>query len=171
MIFHIIMVLHIQVKWHAIIKVLIAIALGSVIGLERELANKPAGLRTHMLVAGTTTLFMVLGEFLIQYFVNTSLPANSFNGDPIRIMQAIITGISFLGAGTIFVKQEDQLEGLTTAASILFVTAIGMAVAIDKIAIGVILTVLVVAILFIVGTIENWLKGVFADKENSEAEE
>jgi putative Mg2+ transporter-C (MgtC) family protein len=145
--------------WFRIAKVIIAIILGGIIGMEREIAGKPAGLRTHMLVAGASTLFVILGFYMIQHFVASSLPSSSFEGDPIRIMQAVITGISFLGAGTIIVRKKDRLEGLTTAGSILFVTGIGMAVALDEILMGVILTFLVVGILFLVGKLDRWLAG------------
>jgi len=151
------MILHPQ--WQGIIKVIISIILGGLIGLERELASKPAGLRTHMLVAGSATLFVILGDFLVQYFVNGPLPNDVLRGDPIRIMQAIITGISFLGAGTIIFRgHRSAVEGLTTAASILFVSGIGMAVAIGETLMAVILTVLVVGILLIVGKLERLIQ-------------
>jgi putative Mg2+ transporter-C (MgtC) family protein len=154
--------------WFRIAKVIIAIILGGIIGLEREIAGKPAGLRTHMLVAGASTLFVILGFYMIQHFVVSSLPASSFEGDPIRIMQAVITGISFLGAGTIIVRKKDRLEGLTTAGSILFVTGIGMAIALDEILMGVILTLLVVGILYLVGKLDRWLADKRYEKTNNQ---
>jgi putative Mg2+ transporter-C (MgtC) family protein len=164
-----------HILWYRIVKVIIAIILAGIIGLERELAGKPAGLRTHMLVGGASTLFVILGFYMIRHFVNSPLPSSSFNGDPIRIMQAVITGISFLGAGTIIVRRKDRLEGLTTAGSILFVTGIGMAIALDQILMGVILTFVVVGILFLVGKIDHWLAekrlSRNEDKRNSETDE
>jgi putative Mg2+ transporter-C (MgtC) family protein len=164
-----------HILWYRIVKVIIAIILGGIIGLERELAGKPAGLRTHMLVAGASTLFVILGFYMIHHFVNSSLPSSSFRGDPIRIMQAVITGISFLGAGTIIFRRKNRLEGLTTAGSILFVTGIGMAVALDQILMGVILTFVVVGILFLVGKLDKWLAdrrfSKNADKRNGETDE
>jgi len=89
-------------------------------GLERELAQKPAGLRTHMLVAGASSLLVVLGDVMIANY-STSSFVQAIQTDPIRIMEAIITGISFLGAGTIIFRNQDEtVEGLTTAASILY---------------------------------------------------
>lgn len=145
-----------HILWYRILKVVIAIILGGIIGMERELADKPAGLRTHMLVAGASALFVVLGFYMIHHFVNSSLPPGSYRGDPIRIMEAIITGISFLGAGTIIFRKENRLEGLTTAGSILFVTGIGMAVALDQILMAVILSFVVVGILYLVGKFDIW---------------
>lgn len=149
--------MEISIHWVAILKVLIAIGLGGLIGLEREIADKPAGLRTHMLVAGAATLFVILGGMMIHYFADTT-PFGTLRADPIRIMEAIITGISFLGAGTIiFRNQEHTVEGLTTAASILFVAGIGIAVALGKFGMAAILTILVIVILQIVYFIEKWI--------------
>ena len=145
-------------QWAGILKVVCSILLGGLVGLERELAAKPAGFRTHMLVAGAATLFVVLGDFMIQQFAQTSF-TGTLRADPIRIMEAIITGISFLGAGTIIFKdQKSTVEGLTTAASILFVSGIGIAVAIDKFIMATVLTLIAIGILFAVGRGEKWIK-------------
>ncbi len=87
---------------------------GLVIGLERQLANKVVGLRTHMLVAAAAALATGMGELL---FLDTG-----DSGDPTRVMHAIITGIGFIGAGAIF-RSESRARGLTTAAT-LFTAAI-----------------------------------------------
>lgn len=140
-----------------ILKVLGATLLGGLIGLERELASKPAGLRTHMLVTGVSALLVVLGDFMIQYYGNSPV-VEAIQADPIRIMEAIITGISFLGAGTIIFRSgKESVEGLTTAASILFAAAIGITVALDQYSLAVILTFGVIVILFALGYIESWL--------------
>lgn len=109
---------------------LIAMALGSIIGFEREEANKPAGLRTHMLVAGSAAFLTGLGNILVNNFgADDSL----ISADPIRIVEAVITGISFLGAGTILRNRgNNQVEGLTTAASLLFAASLGIGVALDQ---------------------------------------
>ena len=105
-----------------------AMLLGGVIGFERELANKPAGLRTHMLVAGTAALFVALGTVIVDDFTE-SMDVSLVRSDPIRILEAIVTGISFLGAGTIFRdRSNNKVEGLTTAASLLFAAAVGATV-------------------------------------------
>lgn len=146
------------IPWFAILKVLIAILLGGLIGVEREIASKPAGLRTHMLVAGASALFVILGDMMIQTFYNSIASTEVLRSDPIRIMEAIITGISFLGAGTIFFRnKKNTVEGLTTAASILFVAGIGIAVAIGQIGMAFMLTILVIIILQLVYLIEKWI--------------
>jgi len=144
--------------WIEVLQVVVSIFLGGLIGMERELAAKPAGLRTHMLVAGAATLFVILGEFMIQQFSDL-LINEVLRADPIRIMEAIITGISFLGAGTIiFNNKGSTVEGLTTAASILFVAAIGITVALGQFAMAAILTIVVVGILQLLGLVERWIK-------------
>jgi|AntRauTorcE11897_2_1112592.scaffolds.fasta_scaffold13455_2 putative Mg2+ transporter-C (MgtC) family protein len=144
-------------QWAVILKVVYAIFLGGLVGLERELASKPAGLRTHMLVAGASTLFVILGDFMIRQFANTSF-VETIQTDPIRIMEAIITGISFLGAGTIIFKdQQSTVEGLTTAASILFISAIGITVALNLFAMAGVLTLVVIVILSALGYLHAWI--------------
>lgn len=145
--------------WGVIWNVGFSIFLGGLVGLEREWASKPAGFRTHMLIAGASTLFVILGNIMIQQFAETTIP-QSLQTDPIRIMEAIITGISFLGAGTIIFKDQiNTVEGLTTAASILFVSGIGIAVALDLFTLSFILTLMVIIILTVIGRIQNWMEG------------
>ena len=136
-------------------KVVFAILMGGLIGLEREIAEKPAGLRTHMLVTGAATLLVILGDFMVERYGSSEF-IQAIQADPIRIMEAIITGISFLGAGTIIFKsKKETVEGLTTAASILFAAGIGIAVALNQIYLATVITFLVIIILFAVGYIEG----------------
>lgn len=113
-------------------EVLLSLLLGGIIGLEREFARKAAGLRTHMLVAGVSTFLVAMGDtILLSYKLHQF--SDLIRGDPFRIIGAIVTGLSFIGAGTIIQnKREDRVEGLTTAASLLFVGTIGIAVALQK---------------------------------------
>lgn len=107
--------------------VVLSMILGAAVGYERESASKPAGLRTHMLVAGAATLLTGLSALLVTEFTN--LPGES-RADPVRVVEAVVTGVTFLGAGTIMrFRGEQEVEGLTTAASLLFVAAIGISVA------------------------------------------
>lgn len=127
-------------------EVALAMLLGGFIGMERESADKPAGFRTHMLVAGAAALLVGLGDAFLYRF-NTGTDAN-ITSDPIRIVEAIITGISFLGAGTIFRRSEDKsVEGLTTAASLLLSGAIGVAVALRQFILAVGITGLALIVL------------------------
>jgi putative Mg2+ transporter-C (MgtC) family protein len=123
----------------------LAALLGGVVGIERELAEKPAGLRTHMLVGTLSTLLVVLANQMVASFD----PQSFISTDPIRILQAIVVGISFLGAGTILKYGPDDhrtVEGLATGASILSVSAIGIAIALNAFILAVGTTVLSVFI-------------------------
>jgi putative Mg2+ transporter-C (MgtC) family protein len=130
--------------------------LGAILGLERELARRPAGLRTHILVAVAASLLMVLGETVIEQFTAEQGRA-SVQADPIRVIQAIIVGISFLGTGTIIHEPGARVEGLTTAASILLTAAIAIAVAVHQAALAAVVTVSITAILVGLGWIEKIL--------------
>lgn len=127
-------------------EVALAMLLGGFIGTERERADKPAGFRTHMLVAGAAALLVGLGDALLHRF-NLGTGGN-INSDPIRIVEAVITGVAFLGAGTIFRRSEGRsVEGLTTAASLLLSAAIGMSVALRQFILAVGITVLTLVVL------------------------
>jgi putative Mg2+ transporter-C (MgtC) family protein len=102
-----------------LLRVGVAAALGGAIGLERELDEKAAGLRTHLLVSVGAALFTLVGAYGFAEFPRSSI-------DPSRIAAQIVTGIGFLGAGVIF-RQGFAVRGLTTAASLWLVAAVGMA--------------------------------------------
>ena len=121
--------------------------LGGAIGIERGTANKPAGFRTHMLVAGAAALLVGLSDALIHRF-SPGAYTELIESDPIRVIQAIIAGISFLGAGTIFRHPKKQhVEGLTTAASLLFSGAIGICVALRQFVLALAVTLLTLTVL------------------------
>ncbi len=139
-------------------EVLVAMLLGGIIGYERQGADKPAGLRTHMLVAGAAALLVGLGGLVVSTFAG-KVPPGEIRSDPIRIFEAIITGISFLGAGTIiFHRRSERVEGITTAASLLMTAAIGMTIGLSQWALGIILTVLVFLVLNIIGRVKSQQK-------------
>ena len=104
--------------------VALAMFLGSLIGLERELARKAAGLRTHMLVAGAAAMLVEGARGLLNQFV---LPGVSplVRFDPIPVITAVVTAVGFLGAGAIIRERPEHVEGLTTGASMLFAATIG----------------------------------------------
>jgi putative Mg2+ transporter-C (MgtC) family protein len=122
--------LHAQVD--VLISVIMAMFFGGLVGIEREYADKPAGFRTHMLVAGAAALLVGLADGLMHRFTS-EVYGDMLRTDPMRIVEAIITGVSFLGAGTIFRRGENNLvKGLTTAASLLLVSGIGIAIALNQ---------------------------------------
>jgi putative Mg2+ transporter-C (MgtC) family protein len=117
----------------------VALVLGAIIGIERELSDKAAGLRTNILICVGSCLFMIVSKNF------TGQP----DADPTRIAAQIVTGIGFIGAGAIM-HQGEQVSGLTTAATIWVVAAIGMAVGVRDYSIGAAATVvtLLVQVLF-----------------------
>ena len=100
-----------------LLKLVLASALGGLVGLERELHGKPAGLRTNMLICAGSALFTLLSEQL----------AGRFGGDATRVASQLIPGIGFIGAGSI-IRSRGSVHGLTTAATIFVLASIGMAV-------------------------------------------
>jgi putative Mg2+ transporter-C (MgtC) family protein len=147
-----------QIQFQILTHVALAMLLGAAIGLEREIEDKPAGLRTHMLVAGAAALFVALSDVMIKHF-DVVLGGELVRSDPIRIIQAVITGVSFLGAGTIIRRSSTrQVEGLTTAASILFAAAVGVCAALSQLVLAGGVTALVLITLRGVGHVEQWLE-------------
>ena len=138
--------------------VVLAMVLGAALGFERESADKPAGLRTHMLVAGSAALLVGLGDVVIKHF-DLDVSSNVIRTDPIRIIEAVITGVSFLGAGTIiYHRSEKTIEGLTTAASLLFAAGVGICVALLQFVLAVGVTILALITLRGVHSLVLWLK-------------
>lgn len=149
-----------DLDWSAVSEPLSAIALaaalGGILGFERELAGKPAGLRTHVLVCASAALLVLLALELIGDFREEAL--GSVRADPVRVIQAVVVGISFLGTGTILTQRDGQVEGLTTAASVLMTAAIGMTIAVERWLLAVCVTVGVVLVLAGLGALEKRLK-------------
>jgi putative Mg2+ transporter-C (MgtC) family protein len=141
--------------WVSLETVGLAALLGGVIGLERELADKPAGLRTHILVAVAAALFVILGFAAVETFREHDLPG--VRTDPIRILQAIVIGVSFLGAGTILRDRSGEVEGLTTAASVLIAASLGAAVALGQDELAAVVAVSLAVLLPLLARLENAL--------------
>lgn len=117
---------------YVLAQAVVALVLGGAVGWERELAGKWAGMRTHMLVCLAAMLFVNVGQLLILDS-QSLLNRETLRVDPVRIIEAIVTGVAFLGAGTVFRDPDlPRARGLTTAASLLVVAPIGVAVAIDR---------------------------------------
>lgn len=104
-----------------IARILTALVLGGIIGLERGMKNRPAGLRTYMLVCVGSCLIMMTNQYTYQSYGV---------GDPVRMSAQVVSGIGFLGAGTIIVTRHNQIKGLTTAAGLWASAAVGLAVGI-----------------------------------------
>lgn len=110
-------------NWINILKLILTSILAALIGYDREKQNKAAGIRTNVIVAVISCLIMILSVEVAK----TLVQGNLIEGDPARLAAQVVSGIGFLGAGTI-IKQENKVEGLTTAASLWGVAGLGLAV-------------------------------------------
>lgn len=102
----------------AALRILCAIFIGGLLGLDRGLKNRPAGMRTYMLVCVGSCLIMLTNQFIYQ---------SAGTGDPVRMGAQVVSGIGFLGAGTIIVTRRSQIKGLTTAAGLWAAAGVGLA--------------------------------------------
>ena len=138
-----------------LLHVVIASVLGGIIGYEREKTDKPAGIKTNMIVGGSVTLLVSLGEAITVHFQNLGL-GEVMQTDPTRIIQAIIVGVSFIGAGTVMqVQKVYKVKYLTTAASILYSTGVGISVALGQYILAVGLTIFILIIYYPIKWIEE----------------
>ena len=137
------------VQLHDVLAMLLSTVLGTVVGWERQMGRKPAGLRTHTLVCLGSTLFVLLAPHAMRSFGMTQF-------DPTRIVHGVVTGVGFLGAGSIM-RQEGYVHGLTTAASVWMVAAIGVAVGVNAYTLAVAGTILALIVLEWFRWVERWL--------------
>ena len=126
--------------------------LGGIIGWDRERHGRSAGLRTNMLVGLSAALFTATGDLLIHHFQSYG---QVMTADPIRVLQAIVIGISFLGSGIIFVSRRDEVRGVTTAASIWTITGVGIVVGLRHYVLGTAITLIVLVVLQLVRKLEQ----------------
>lgn len=136
---------------------------GALIGLDREMQRRTAGLRTHMLTSMAAAAFTVL-----TIEMQKELMAQKYEGaDPIRIIEAITVGVSFLAAGTI-IQRGRNLHGLTTGAGMWLAGAIGLACGLEQYVIAALITVMALVILTLVGYMERWFSGGRPPSDDSE---
>ena len=128
------------------LSLLLAVALGAVVGIEREKAHRPAGLRTHMLVCLGSCLFTIVSL--------------GFSAQPAQVAAGIVAGIGFIGAGTIW-AEHNKVTGITTAASLWATAAIGLTVGIGDYPLAAVVTVLV----FIILASNSFLKRIGLEQE------
>ena len=100
------------------VRIFTAVIVGGILGLERGMKNRPAGLRTYMLVCVGACVIMLTNQYIFQVFGS---------GDPVRMGAQVVSGIGFLGAGTIIVTRRNQIKGLTTAAGLWSAAGVGLA--------------------------------------------
>jgi putative Mg2+ transporter-C (MgtC) family protein len=139
-----------------------ALLLGAVIGLERELHDRPAGLRTHMMIALAAALFTLVGFELVA--VQTE-KEGALRYDPLRLIEAVTSGVAFLAAGSI-IARGTTVKGITTGASMWLAGAIGLACGAGNLVLAAIATGLALAILLVLRLVETgalalatWIRG------------
>jgi putative Mg2+ transporter-C (MgtC) family protein len=129
------------------LKLLLAIALGGIIGLEREASQKPAGLRTHILISVSAAMMMILSQLMLA-------GKEAAGGDTLRVAAAVITGMGFIGAGTI-IQSQGMVHGLTTASTLWTVAGLGLVVGAGYYLVALLFAVLVIATLVLFRRVEE----------------
>lgn len=133
------------------LRLVLAAAFGAMIGIEREWRDRPAGLRTHMLTALAAALFTILtGEILFSQVT----ASDAAQADPIRVIEAVTSGVAFLAAGAI-IQNRDRVRGLTTGAGMWLAGALGVAAGLGQFVIGGLAALLGVVIIALVRPLEN----------------
>jgi len=130
-----------------VMRLLLTLVLSGLIGLERQIHRRDAGLRTHILVALGSCLIMLTSLYVFDIY------KYQVDLDPVRIASGVVTGIGFLGAGTI-IRESDRVRGLTTAASLWVVAGIGLAVGVGFNKIAIYTTILVLISLYFLRYLE-----------------
>lgn len=128
-----------------VIKLIVSLALGCLIGFEREMRKKPAGLRTHVLIAVTATLYTIVS---LKYFPQ----------DNARIISNILTGMGFIGAGTI-ISSKIKVVGITTASTLWFIASIGVLVGVGHYFLAIFSTIITLIVLIVFRDIEKNMMG------------
>ena len=137
-----------MVDWSIILialKLLMAVVCGGAIGFERELSRKPAGLRTNVLICVGAALFMI---------VSRHIGGGAPYTDPARLVAQVVTAIGFIGAGVIL-QSRGSITGLTTAATILLVGAVGVTIGEGMFTVAVMVTLLIIAVLVVLRRVER----------------
>lgn len=151
-----------------LLDIVIATILCGFVGYERESQDKPAGLRTNMIVGGFGCLIVSLSIPLVD-FIELANWGEIVKADPIRILQALVVGISFIGAGTIIKANGEKVKGLTTAATLLYSLGIGISVALHKYTIAVGITILILIINYAFSKVKRKIMNNGNDKNGSES--
>ena len=128
-------------EWQILFRLIIALFLGGAIGIDREVKNRPAGLRTHMLIALAASIFAVTTLEIIA-----ELEKRGHTADPIRAIEAVTAGVAFLAAGSI-IQSRAQISGLTTGASMWLAGAIGVSCGFGFFSIALLATALALVVL------------------------
>ncbi len=132
-----------------ILRITAAVILGGIIGLEREMKNRAAGLRTYILVCVGACLVMLTNQYIYQSFDT---------GDPVRMGAQVVSGIGFLGAGTIIVTKRSQIKGLTTAAGLWATAGMGLALGIGLYEAAIVGTLAIIIVITLMQRMDNRMR-------------
>ncbi|RIJ23370.1 MgtC/SapB family protein [Henriciella barbarensis] len=138
-----------------VVRIAAACIFGALIGAEREIRDRPAGLRTFMLVSLAACLFTIIA-LEVSYLVESTEDASSIRPDPLRIVEAVTAGVAFIAAGAI-IRHSGRLEGLTTGAGLWLAGAIGLACGAGFMAIAALVTILALVIMVLFKWLERYL--------------
>jgi len=130
-----------------LMRTVVAVLMGGIIGLERGMKNRPAGLRTHMLVCLGASMVMMTNQFIYQCYSV---------GDPVRMSAQVISGIGFLGAGTVIVTGRQEVKGLTTGAGLWACACMGLAIGAGFYECVVLAFVLIILAIRVLPAVENF---------------
>ena len=136
-------------------KMMLAMVLGSIIGLERELKHKPVGVKTCAIIAVTTCVLTIVSIQAAEYYAQVS---ENIRTDPMRLAAQVISGIGFLGAGVILHKKNDAISGLTTAAIIWASAGIGIAAGAGFMFDAVIATLMILVSIRLSPLVQRWVR-------------
>lgn len=137
----------------AFVRLSVAVVLAAIVGLERELQGKPAGLRTHILVSVAACLFVLVGRELSALDFGAD---GQQRHDPLRMIEAVTAGVAFLAAGVIFTSR-GKVQNVTTGASLWLCGAIGLGCGAGSMVLSALATVVVVVVLFVLRQLEKLL--------------
>lgn len=154
-----------DIELHMAARILVAAALGAVVGAEREAADQPAGLRTHLTVAIGAALFGVISTLGFEEFRAGQRDVN-IQFDVTRVASTVVTGVGFLGAGMIL-RRGSTVHHLTTAASIWVVAAIGLACGVGDLGPALVATVALLAGLIVLRLPRTWIRRYLAHEQES----
>lgn len=135
--------------WSVFLRILVAAILGGMMGFERGMKNRPAGLRTYMLVCIGACTVMMTNQYVFQCFAT---------GDIVRMGAQVVSGIGFLGAGTIIITSHNRIKGLTTAAGLWASACVGLAIGIGFYEVALIGAAVIVLILTLLHIWDNYMR-------------
>ncbi len=148
-----------------LVSLVIAILLGSLVGVERTLAGKTAGMRTYALVSMGSALFILISQIVTAQFIGLT------NYDPMRVAAQILVGIGFIGAGLVFHNTQDmRISGLTSAAGLWVAAGVGMACGFELYVLAFMASLLTLAIFTVLWYIERFFKKISYRNEKEEIE-